>query len=288
MVMWLIMMMAWEEFKNQHGSDHEILCSTDLWLVDLPLGIHGLFFHDMFDRLCEKSSKLCDFMVIFFGRESDESECSKHVSTSCNIFMDFPEWRPIVKHSWRLKHRRWSMLYSIRSHTSTNQFSMLSQMMGLHRVKWKHGEVVILLVIKMILCANYETNSTFSNKTKFLGVPLSCSYHPMDEFWIFNSRFFNGLAESILPLFIERILTAIRTDDIHLLATTVIALSIFWLTPLITGWLWHRYFWGILLVERNATIQSRILSWYRLMSYDSALRYGITRLYSIVYKWSEE
>ena len=49
----------------------------------------------------------------------------------------------------------------------------------------------------------------------------------MDEFWIFNSRFFNGLAESILPLFIERILTAIRTDDIHLLATTVIALSIF-------------------------------------------------------------
>lgn len=147
MVMWLIMMMAWEEFKNQHGSDHEILCSTDLWLVDLPLGIHGLFFHDMFDRLCEKSSKLCDFMVIFFGRESDESECSKHVSTSCNIFMDFPEWRPIVKHSWRLKHRRWSMLYSIRSHTSTNQFSIASQMMDHHQVKWKLGELVILRVI---------------------------------------------------------------------------------------------------------------------------------------------
>ena len=99
--------------------------------------------------------------------------------------------------------------------------------MGLHRVKWKHGEVVILLVIKMILCANYETNSTFSNKTKFLGVPLSSSHYSMDEFWIFNDRLFNGLAESILPLFIERILTAIRTDDIHLLATTVIALSIF-------------------------------------------------------------
>lgn len=50
---------------------------------------------------------------------------------------------------------------------------------------------------------------------------------PWMSFGFLMVAFFNGLAESILPLFIERILTAIRTDDIHLLATTVIALSIF-------------------------------------------------------------
>ena len=97
-----------------------------------------------------------------------------------------------------------------------------------------------------------------------------------------------SIAESTLPIFIEKILIAVRTNDIHLLKATIIVLSLFWMMALITGWLWHRYFWWVLLVKWNTTIQSRILAWYRSISYDSALRYGITRLYSIISTWSEE
>lgn len=111
---------------------------------------------------------------------------------------------------------------------------------------------------------------------------------PWMSFGFLMVAFFNGIAESTLPFFVEKILTAIRANDIHLLKITLIILSIFWITTFITGWLWHRYFWWILLVQWNATIQSRILSWYRSVSYDSALRYGITRLYSIIHKGSEE
>ncbi|MFO0763773.1 MAG: ABC transporter ATP-binding protein [Candidatus Gracilibacteria bacterium] len=111
---------------------------------------------------------------------------------------------------------------------------------------------------------------------------------PWMSFGFLMVAFFNGIAESTLPFFVEKILTAIRANDIHLLKITLIILSIFGITTFITGWLWHRYFGWILLVQWNATIQSRILSWYRLISYDSALRYGITRLYSIIHKGSEE
>lgn len=96
------------------------------------------------------------------------------------------------------------------------------------------------------------------------------------------------LAESLLPLFIERILTAVRSDDMHLLKMTVGALSIFGWVTLINGWLWHRYFWWTLFVRWDAAIQSQILSWYRSVSHDSILRYGVTQLYSVVRMGSEK
>lgn len=98
----------------------------------------------------------------------------------------------------------------------------------------------------------------------------------------------SGLLEASLPFFIEKILTAVRTNNTHLLEITLVALTISWLTIFIVGCIWHLYFWWALRAKWNTNMQSKMLSWYRSVSYDSALRYGITRLYSIISTWSDE
>lgn len=40
------------------------------------------------------------------------------------------------------------------------------------------------------LDTNYETSSALPNQTKFLDLSLPCSYHSMDEFWIFYGRMY--------------------------------------------------------------------------------------------------
>lgn len=68
---------------------------------------------------------------------------------------------------------------------------------------------------------------SFPTKPSFWAYLYPAHTTPWMSFGFLMVAFANGVAESTLPIFIERILTAVRTNDIHLLKITLIVLSIF-------------------------------------------------------------